>query len=993
MERADRSHRRRGRWGRLLLFVAVAALAVPALPSVPHGVGPSAEVVGPSDPLPPAYLAGSWSTFHGSENRSGFSATVGPAHGSILWDAAPTGSTAFPIRAGLVLDPTDVYASDDLGTVFAFNRTTNGTIDWRQPIGGTLTAPEVWGPELAVGSAAGAVEAVARATGAVLWSTSVGGGVVQGLGESDGTLYAPTTNGEIVAVNASTGGITGRYPLGAAAAGAVAVEGTDLVAVTTNGSVLAFTIGGGLLWRASVGEPVRTAPAVSEGRVVVADTGGNVTAFELANGTVAWQWVGRAAVGGESFLATPALGLGGVFLDDALGGTTALSLANGALLWRANTSYAGYPELSSPVLAPNGLYVASSSLDILDLDPSTGRTIWETAVGFEPSYPAPAMGDGTLYVGDDLGAVLAIGAAGGPPRFPVTGTVVDPNGTPIPGASVTTEGHLAVANGTGGFLLVLANGSYALTATDPGFVPTVVLVNVSGPTSGIVVVLTPVPVVLVRGTVLNEQSRRAVANATVFVIGSGLTRSSVTGPDGSFQLAAPIGLDFFTVSGPPGYGGSQVHFDVPAGGLTGLILTVPPTVPGPNLWPVAGGLAALGLATAFVGLWAAARRRAELGQPRSLFSPFAQYITMRVAMLPVQIVATLAILFLFGTILPAIFFNVRPCQLSAWACAPGGWGNPANATAGFFGGFGAFIWDMFTGQWGSTSYGALTEPAHQFLAWWLPNSIQLALLALPLSAAIAYPVGLYVGAHQERGADVGVRLASVVALLTPTFLVVLLFLGVFYEPFTARLGDSPYGILPALSWYSGPGGPPHWIGLADTTSPTSLPIVDGAIHGDWPFVEVVFLKTFWQAAIIALVYVAIFLRFARQAVAEAFREPHLRATRSRGVSESSLLWHHTGRRVIPLFLLVFGITLPIYIGTQAVVEALADDPGVGTLLISQMTHVTQSGFGTHALFPAQHPGSLYQVMIFGLVAVVLLGNLLADVAARYFDPRLLRGRS
>jgi ABC-type dipeptide/oligopeptide/nickel transport system permease component len=110
------------------------------------------------------------------------------------------------------------------------------------------------------------------------------------------------------------------------------------------------------------------------------------------------------------------------------------------------------------------------------------------------------------------------------------------------------------------------------------------------------------------------------------------------------------------------------------------------------------------------------------------------------------------------------------------------------------------------------------------------------------------------------------------------------------------------------------------------------------------------------------------------------------------VPESTILWRHTGRRIVPLLLLVFGLTLPIYLGTQAVVEALASDAGVGTLLIAEMTHVSQTGFGFHSAYPGQILGNLYQVTIMLLVVIVLLGNLSADILARYLDPRLLRSR-
>ncbi len=139
-----------------------------------------------------------------------------------------------------------------------------------------------------------------------------------------------------------------------------------------------------------------------------------------------------------------------------------------------------------------------------------------------------------------------------------------------------------------------------------------------------------------------------------------------------------------------------------------------------------------------------------------------------------------------------------------------------------------------------------------------------------------------------------------------------------------------------------------------------------------------------------MIYVGIFLRYARNAVVEAVQEPHITAARARGVPEGTLLWHHTARRVWPIYLLVFGLTFPAYIGTQAVVEALANDHGLGTLLIAQMTHVQSTAFGISAVAAGPHIGNLYQVLVFIVVLLGLLGRLAVDIAARYLDPRIVR---
>jgi ABC-type dipeptide/oligopeptide/nickel transport system permease component len=72
-----------------------------------------------------------------------------------------------------------------------------------------------------------------------------------------------------------------------------------------------------------------------------------------------------------------------------------------------------------------------------------------------------------------------------------------------------------------------------------------------------------------------------------------------------------------------------------------------------------------------------------------------------------------------------------------------------------------------------------------------------------------------------------------------------------------------------------------------------------------------------------------------------------------------------------------------------VVEVVADDPGVGRVLVTELLEAGHGGFG---FSPAAGPtaGNFYQVLLFLLVAVVLLSRFAADVLTRWLDPRLVQ---
>ncbi len=500
----------------------------------------------------------------------------------------------------------------------------------------------------------------------------------------------------------------------------------------------------------------------------------------------------------------------------------------------------------------------------------------------------------------------------------------------------------------------------------------------------------------VAGVVSDAYSGAPLAGVTVRSYGStDEWYNATTNATGGFVLYAPAGTLYVTVDPPAGYEGLTTHVSVSNASGPVLALELVPIALLDRTAPVAPEAAFAGILAALVGVAGGAaavfvRQQRSAGRSASLLSPFGWYVAGRLVLIPFQIVALLVVLYVFGTYLPALAHaNLTGClEASGGGCAPC---DPSllSCQVPFFGsGFLDFARSLLTGNWGIATIGSLRLPATDFLSWWLPYSIELAAFALLLSVAIGYPLGLAAGWREDGPLDLGVRGGSLVLLLLPTFLVVLFVLTVTFTPWSAYFGDAPYHLLPGPMWFGANGGAPSWIGLGGQTSPTGFPLLDGVIHGDWPFVFVVTAKNLLQALLIATIYVGIFFRYARQAVAGAARSQALRAARSRGVPESTLLWHHTGRRVLPVYLLTFGMTLPAYLGTQCVVEVLFNDQtGIGTILFSEMLSVAQTGIGFHHLGPVEY-GNLYQVVILFLALVLLLGNLCADVLARYLDPTL-----
>ena len=358
-------------------------------------------------------------------------------------------------------------------------------------------------------------------------------------------------------------------------------------------------------------------------------------------------------------------------------------------------------------------------------------------------------------------------------------------------------------------------------------------------------------------------------------------------------------------------------------------------------------------------------------------SPLVRFLAQRLALLPVQLIFVLVILFVFGSVLPAVWQHQSACSLAGESCTCP-WSNIPCSAGPFLTALATFAGHIVNGKWGTTSYFGIVEPTAQFFAWWLPNSIELAIVALGIAGIAAYYIGIRAGWRPGALFDTGAQTLAGVGLLIPAFFLIFFLVISSWTPFFNLTGDYPYGTLPGALWLDYHGGQPVWVGIAGTTSPTGFPILDALWHGNTPYAMNVLARTLVQGAIIAIAYLAIFFRYARHTIAEALRETHILAARARGVPERTLLWHHANRRVIPIYALVFAATLPAYIVTQAIAEAVYNYNGIGTLVMYNFSvgGANVAGFD--------------QVAIFLLAAVVLGSTLAADLISRALDPRLRR---
>ncbi len=386
---------------------------------------------------------------------------------------------------------------------------------------------------------------------------------------------------------------------------------------------------------------------------------------------------------------------------------------------------------------------------------------------------------------------------------------------------------------------------------------------------------------------------------------------------------------------------------------------------------------------AAVGAWARTGEWRELGgELRRIWLPaarkreganpwlFGTWLARRLLMIVPQLLLGVTLLYTFTVVLAQSPSTVG--QVTGW---------------GFLQGLSGFTTQLFTGQWGQVFLSANAEvPVTTVISYYLPYSIELAAFSLLFTSLVSYPLGLLSGWRRGRGVDNTTRLLAAFGAFFPLVVLALYVTDFLYGPFLHAFGDPLFGSLPSGVWFSQHyGGYPSWVGYFGQTSPTGFPLMDAALHQAWNVEALLWLKIGVQSAVIGLIYASLYLRYARLATAGTVDPVTTSSARSRGLSDRTLLWRHTSRQVLPVYVYTFGNTFALFLLIQSLGEWFFQDTGMGQFLIYEVVSASPSN-------PSLTGPPLLAVLAFLVLAVILTVNLLADALSRYLDPRLGWGR-
>lgn len=234
------------------------------------------------------------------------------------------------------------------------------------------------------------------------------------------------------------------------------------------------------------------------------------------------------------------------------------------------------------------------------------------------------------------------------------------------------------------------------------------------------------------------------------------------------------------------------------------------------------------------------------------------------------------------------------------------------------------------------------RPVATLIAERVPYTLQLTIMALLLDALVGIALGTFSAVKQYSVMDKTVTLGSLIIYSIPGFwlalmLVLLFSVNLGWLP-TSQTRSLDYELLP---WFEK---------LGDLL---------------WHLILPVFVLGIGSAAGTA--------RYMRNRLLEVLSEEYIVAARARGLKERAVTLKHAMRNALIPIVTIYGMSLPFLLGGAVLIERVFAWPGMGSLAVE-------------AVGGRDYPVILATSMMGA--ALVILGNLLADVTYALVDPRV-----
>lgn len=130
---------------------------------------------------------------------------------------------------------------------------------------------------------------------------------------------------------------------------------------------------------------------------------------------------------------------------------------------------------------------------------------------------------------------------------------------------------------------------------------------------------------------------------------------------------------------------------------------------------------------------------------------------------------------------------------------------------------------------------------------------------------------------------------------------------------------------------------------------------------------------FLPALALALVRTSTFMRYTRASVLEVINDDYVRTARAKGMTEWVVIVRHVLRNALIPVITVIGVSLTVLFAGSVIIETIFQWPGIGMMFINSISL-------------RDSPVIMGYVLVSAFV--VLVANLLTDVAYSWVDPRI-----
>lgn len=236
-----------------------------------------------------------------------------------------------------------------------------------------------------------------------------------------------------------------------------------------------------------------------------------------------------------------------------------------------------------------------------------------------------------------------------------------------------------------------------------------------------------------------------------------------------------------------------------------------------------------------------------------------------------------------------------------------------------------WLWNILHGNMGK-SYITDADVLDQILKA-LPYTLKMAGASLLLTLCISIPVGILTAAMQNSKFDYVVRVMAFVGNALPNFIIALCLMFIF----SYRLG---------------------WIPVLATTKPIGLVL---------------------PALTLALVMSSRYIRQIRAAMLDELGKGYVVGLRSRGLSETTILYKNVLKNIMVTVITLTGISLGSLLGGTVIVETVFTWPGLGSLIMEGIS---------------QRDYPVVQAVIVWMASAFMVVNLLTDISYTVFNPKI-----